>query len=62
MKFYPNAKEITADLHGRVAILYNYQGDKLKAYKHYMKAAKLGNVEAQDNLGILCKESSWACK
>jgi len=38
------------------------KGDKLNAYKYYMKASKLGNIQAQKNLNIMCKESPWACK
>jgi TPR repeat protein len=36
--------------------------NKFKAYKFYIKSAKMGNEYAQKNLDILCKESSWACK
>jgi len=36
--------------------------NKILAYKYYFEAAKLGNIPAQNNLDILCKESSWACK
>ena len=38
------------------------KGDKIKAYKYYMKSAELGNTIAQRNLDKLCKESPWACK
>lgn len=43
-------------------VIYDHQSDKLNAYKYYMKAAKLGNIKAQKNLTIMCKESPWACK
>ena len=42
--------------------MYVAQGDKLKAYEYYMKAAKLGNTIAQSNLSIMCKQNPWACK
>jgi len=46
-----------------IGLLYDEsKGDKLKAYEYYMKAARLGNIQAQKNLNIMCKESSWACK
>ena len=45
------------------AILYSESaGDKLKAYEYFMKAARLGNTNAQKNLDIMCKQSPWACK
>ena len=36
--------------------------NKFKAYKFFMKAARLGDEYAQINLDKLCKNSSWACK
>ena len=45
-----------------IGVIYDHHGDKLNAYKYYMKSAKLGNLQAQKNLNIMCKESSWACK
>ncbi len=36
--------------------------DKNKAYYHWNIAAKQGNQQATINLGVLCSESSWACK
>jgi hypothetical protein len=36
--------------------------DKIKAYHYFLLAAKQGNLTAQDNLDILCKESPWACQ
>ena len=62
-KIYPNATNVIAALYGNVGLLYDEsKGDKLKAYKYYMKAARLGSIQAQKNLNIMCKESSWACK
>ena len=43
-------------------VIYSHQSDKLNAYKYSMKAAKLGSIQAQKNLNIMCKESQWACK
>ncbi len=43
-------------------IIYISQGNKVSAYKYFMKAAKLGSIVAQENLNILCKQSPWACK
>jgi len=45
-----------------IGVIYSSQSDKLNAYKYYMKSAKLGEIQAQKNLNILCKESPWACK
>jgi len=46
-----------------IGLLYDLsKNDKLKAYEYYMKAARLGNIQAQKNLNIMCKESPWACK
>ena len=45
-----------------VGVIYDETGDDLNGYKYYMKAAKLGNLNAQKNLNIMCKESPWACK
>ena len=44
------------------SLYYESKGDKLKAYKYYMKAAKLGNIKAQKNLSIMCKQDPWACQ
>jgi len=49
-------------LYLNIGATYNYQDDKLNAYKYYIKAAKLGEIDAQKNLKILCKEDPWACK
>ncbi len=35
---------------------------KILAYKYYLEAAKLGNINSQNALNLLCKESPWACK
>jgi len=62
-KIYPNATNVIASLYLNTGLLYDESvGDKLKAYEYYMKSAKLGNVDAQHNLNIMCKESPWACK
>ena len=45
-----------------IGVIYDHHGDKLNAYKYYMKSAKLGDLQAQKNLNIMCKESPWACK
>ena len=45
-----------------IGVLYYYKNDKLNARDYLLKAAKLGNLKAQKNLDILCKESPWACK
>jgi hypothetical protein len=36
--------------------------NKIKGYQYLLSASKQGNSKAQNNLDILCKESSWACK
>ncbi len=44
---------------------YNGRGvnqNKIKAYQYWLKAAKTGNSDAQHNLDILCRQSTWACK
>ncbi len=38
------------------------QVDKLKAFSKLMKAARSGQLIAQDKLDILCNKSPWACK
>ena len=44
-------------------VLYRYsKKDYIKTYEYYMKAAKLGDIDAQRYLDGLCKEHSWACK
>ena len=59
----PNTGLNIAITYLNTGVLYNESvGDKLKAYEYYMKAAKLGNVQAQKNLTIMCKQSPWACK
>ena len=45
-----------------VGAMYISQGNKLAAYKYYLKAAKLGSTVAQSNLSTLCKQDPWACK
>ena len=34
----------------------------VKAHEYYIKAAKLGNIQAQTNLDIMCREHSWVCR
>lgn len=41
---------------------YGVKVNKIKAYQEYIKAAKVGNPDAQRNLDNLCKKSPWACK
>jgi len=36
--------------------------NKMLAHKYFMEGAKIGNVNCQYNLDLLCKESPWACK
>jgi TPR repeat protein len=59
----PKAKEYLASETFNLAFMYD-EGikDKLKAYKYYMEAAKLGHINAQNNLRIMCKNNPWACK
>ncbi len=62
-QIFPHEKSIISDLTALVGLLYDEsKGDKLKAYEYYMKAAKLGNIDAQKNLSIMCKNNPWACK
>jgi len=68
-KMYKKALELSPNktsAHLNIGFLY-YQGsgvemNKYKAYEHWSIAAKQGNVIAQRNLDILCRESPWACK
>ena len=55
-------KEYIAESYLNAGVIYYNKGDKLSAYKYFMKSAKLNNLQAQKNLDILCKQSSWACK
>jgi len=62
-KVYPDAKNVIAILHTSIGILYYHnKKDYVKTYEYFMKAAKLGNTDAQRNLDILCREHSWVCK
>jgi len=54
--------EFLGESYMNAGVLYDHQGDKLNAYKYYMKSAKLGEVDAQKNLNIMCRKSPWACK
>ena len=46
-----------------LGVLYEFsKKDYIKTYEYYMKAAKLGNTQAQSNLDTLCREHSWVCK
>jgi len=46
-----------------IGVLYDdSEKNYIKAYEYYMKAAKLGNTQAQINLDILCKKHAWVCK
>ncbi len=59
----PNGELNIAVTYANAGLLYDEsKGDKLKAYEYYMKAAKLGNIRAQKNLSIMCKNNPWACK
>lgn len=60
--FSKNKQKYLAESYLNAGVLYHYSGNKLNAYKYYMKAAKLGDLRAQKNLDILCKESPWVCK
>jgi len=59
----PNGQLNIAITYLNAGVLYRRSsGDKIKAYKYYMEAAKLGETDAQGYLDVLCKESPWACK
>ena len=45
-----------------IGTIYYGHDNKLNAYKYWMKAAKLGDIQSQKNLDIMCKQSPWACK
>jgi len=57
------AKKTLASQTYNLAFMYDESiKDKLKAYKYYMEAARLGHINAQKNLRIMCKNNPWACK
>lgn len=58
----PTQNKYLAESYTNAGVLYDHSADKLNAYKYFMKAAKLGDLQAQKNLDILCKKSSWVCK
>ena len=65
IKKNPNkvGKDDISVIYGNTGLLYDEStGDKLKAYEYYMKASRMGSINAQKNLNIMCKQSSWACK
>ena len=51
-----------AESYLNAGLIYDHSGNKLNAYKYYMKSAKTGDLQAQKNLDIMCKKSPWACK
>ena len=55
-------KEFIAESYLNAGVIAYSSGDKIKSYQYFIKAAKLGDTQAQKNLDILCKESPWACK
>ncbi len=55
-------QKFLAESYMNAGVLYDHSNDKLNAYKYYMEGAKLGDIQAQKNLDIMCKESPWACK
>jgi len=63
---YKKETSFPAKAYNGLGVLYSTgKGVKLnkqKAYQSFMKAVENGSVEAQNNLDILCKKSSWACK
>lgn len=36
--------------------------NKITTFHYWLEAAKHSNIQAQDSLDLLCKESPWACK
>ena len=64
-KNYPYEKNALYATILNIGLIYDEQGDDLKAFKYYMQAAKFGGrigIIAQKNLSIMCKENPWACK
>ena len=56
-------KKYLATAYLKAGVLYHVsEKDYIKAYEFYMKAAKLGDKYAQNNLDILCKQHPWVCK
>ena len=59
----PNGKLNISITYTNVGVLYELsEKNYLKAYEYYMKSAKLGSKTSQQNLDILCRKHSWACK
>ncbi len=55
-------KYLAESLFNTGLIFYLSENNKIKAYKYWYKAAELGLKQAQENLEILCRNDSWACK
>ena len=55
-------KQYLGSISDNAAVVFYQQGDKINAYKYFMKSAKNGYKPAQKHLDIVCKESPWACK
>jgi len=59
----PNGRLNITITYLNTGVLYQYSTKNyIKAYQYYIKAAKLGNIKAQSNLDILCRQHSWVCK
>jgi TPR repeat protein len=61
-EYFEEACKKNSNACNELAIMYYKNKDKIKSYQYFLKAAKLGNLTAQDNLDILCKKSPWVCK
>ena len=62
VKKYGEARDIKT-LNLNIGVLYEYSmHDYLKAYDYYIGAAQKGDMQAQKNLDILCRNHSWVCK
>ncbi len=63
IKEYPNKNGSLSIAQYNTGLIYYFSKDnKIKAYEYWYKAARGGNKFAQENLEVLCRDDSWACK
>ena len=62
LEYNPNHKDAHYNLGQNYYFGEGVESNMIKAYEHWRIAAKLGDLGAEKNLGILCRKSPWACK
>ncbi|MFA9374443.1 MAG: hypothetical protein ACERKK_09820 [Poseidonibacter sp.] len=63
IKKYPEESTSLPIAQYNAGIIYYFSKDnKIKAYENWYLSARGGHKPAQENLEILCRDDSWACK